>query len=230
MLNYGTINNKNSSDYSSIELPVDFNNSVIALHIFLSNFIFYLCSNKNQALMKVLAHSLIYVRNIYGQCASPYLRRNLEHSCDQVTFRMSLSKKITVLEVTLIQVSFPNVDSKQKNKNKHMEYHGIFMPLKSQIYSKHRSPTSLLLRSRSLVSYLHVPVKTKNFLVTLTWQTQLTFNVSMKTVNELSVSNGVCPLSRKDFLLFHAALLKCFIFSRLNILHSQSCHNSCRTD
>ena len=40
------------------------------------------------------------------QCISYLFRRNFEHSCDQVT----------VAEVALIQVPFPNVDYKQKIK------------------------------------------------------------------------------------------------------------------
>ena len=43
-------------------------------------------------------------------------RRDFEHSCDQVTFSMPLSKKITitVTDVVRIQVSFLTVGSKQK--------------------------------------------------------------------------------------------------------------------
>ena len=40
---------------------------------------------------------------------------SFEHSCDYVIFTMALSKiTITVTEVVLIQVSFLNVGSKQK--------------------------------------------------------------------------------------------------------------------
>ena len=84
------------------------------------------------------------------QCISYLFRRNFEHSCDQVT----------VAEVALIQVPFPNVDYKQKNKNEHTQYHGIFIPFKNQFYSKHESSTFLFFGSRSLVLYLHVSVKT----------------------------------------------------------------------
>ena len=50
------------------------------------------------------------------QCAFVIAEKGLfEHSCDQVTFRMPLLKKvtITVAEVILIQVSFFTVGSKQ---------------------------------------------------------------------------------------------------------------------
>ena len=56
----------------------------------------------------------------------------------------------------------------------------------------------------------------------------LKFNVSMKTVNELCVSDGVYTLFKKKFLLFNTALLKCFIYSRVAILDSPWCSNHCR--
>ena len=37
----------------------------------------------------------------------------------------------------------------------------------------------------------------------------------MKTVNELCVSNGVYTWSENMLLLSHAALLKCFIYNRI---------------
>ena len=72
--------------------------------------------------MKELGRVLIHDRNILNCRVSfkmllsmcfviELLRKNFEHSCDQVTFRMA------VVEVALIQVSFLNVYSKQK-KNK----------------------------------------------------------------------------------------------------------------
>ena len=58
-----------------------------------------------------------------------------EHSCDQVTFRMPLSKKITitVTEVVRIQVCFLIIGS-ENNNNKHAECYVIFIPFKGQIY------------------------------------------------------------------------------------------------
>ena len=41
MLNYETINNTNSLYYSFIEVLIDFINSVIAIHVFINNSIFY---------------------------------------------------------------------------------------------------------------------------------------------------------------------------------------------
>ena len=62
-------------------------------------------------------------------------RLDFEHSCDQVTFRMPLSKKITitVTEVVRIQVCFLTIGSKNNN-NKHAECHVIFILFKGQIY------------------------------------------------------------------------------------------------
>ena len=50
----------------------------------------------------------------------------------------------------------------------------------------------------------------------------------MKTVNKLCVSEKVYTLFKKTFLLFHTALLKCFIYSRVDILDSPWCNNPCR--
>ena len=61
------------------------------------------------------------------------------------------------------------------------------MPFKSQVYSKYGSLTFFFFGSWSLVEYLIVSVKAKFFLITLTLQTYLTFNVSMKMINELYV-------------------------------------------
>ena len=43
-------------------------------------------------------------------------------------------------EIVLIQVLFFTVASKQKIKNENTEYHGTFLPRKSQFYSKPTSP------------------------------------------------------------------------------------------
>ena len=50
----------------------------------------------------------------------------------------------------------------------------------------------------------------------------------MLRFNKLSVSHRVYTLFRKTLLLFHTALLKCFICSRVDILDSPWCKNSCR--
>ena len=60
------------------------------------------------------------------------------------------------MEVVLLQLSFFAVVSKQKNKDEHTEYHGIFIPFKSLVYWKHGSPTFILFGSWSLVLYLRV--------------------------------------------------------------------------
>ena len=59
-----------------------------------------------------------YLSKCCCQCTSQLLKKNFEYRRVQVTF-----EKITikVAEVALIQVSFPNVASKQKTKNEHAE-------------------------------------------------------------------------------------------------------------
>ena len=79
----------------------------------------------------------------------------------------------------------------------------------------------------SLVWVMELLVKENFFLKTLTCQTQLTFSVSMKMVNKLSVSDGVYTLFKKAFLLFDTALLKCFVYSRVGILDYPWCNNPC---
>ena len=63
---------------------------------------------------------------------------------------------ITVAEIVLIQVFFLPVGSKQKNKNELAEHHGMFIPFKSRVYSKHRSPIFHLFASWKMVLYFHV--------------------------------------------------------------------------
>ena len=55
----------------------------------------------------------------------------------------------------------------------------------------------------------------------------MTFNVSIKMVNELCISDGVYTLFKKKFLLFDRALLKCFVYSRVGILDYPWCNNPC---
>ena len=127
--------------------------------------------------MKELSRIVIHVGKIVTcasqlchQCPSQLFRRNFGHSCDQVTLRISLSEKMTmaVAKDATIQVSFLKVGSKQKTKIKHMEYHIIFIAFKGHFYSKHGSPVFLLLKSWSLILYVHVSFKAKFFLITLT--------------------------------------------------------------
>ena len=49
----------------------------------------------------------------------------------------------------------------------------------------------------------------------------------MKTVNKLCFCRGLY-LIEKTFLLFHTALLKCFIYSSAGILESPWCNNPCQ--
>ena len=81
-------------------------------------------------------------------------------------FQKGFFEKITISlkEVVLIEVHLLRDDSKpKKKKNKHKEYHNIFKPFKSQVYSKHESLIFLLFGSWSLVLYLHIWVQAKFF-------------------------------------------------------------------
>ena len=140
--------------------------------------------------MSIKYKTVGYLSKCFCQCASWLLRRDFEDSCDKVTFRMPLSKKITitVMEVFLFQVLLPLVLNKN---NKHAEYHVIFIPFKGQIYSKYGSHVSLLFGKWTLVIFSHVWVEPKFLLFAVTWQTSSTFNVCMKTLNELCIAN-VC--------------------------------------
>ena len=106
-----------------------------------------------------------YLSKCCSHCTSQLLKKNFEYRCVQVTF-----EKITikVAEVALIQVSFPNVAFKQKTKMN--TRNNMASSYKSQVYSKHGSITFLFFWSWSLVLYLHVLVKLKFFLITLTYK------------------------------------------------------------
>ena len=135
-----------------------------------------------QVLMKVLMHILIYVLKIFN-CRISFkllfsmclgiLENELLTQLWSSNFPNSTFEKITitVAEDALILVFFPNVGFKQNNNKKHTEYHGIFTPFKSQIYSKHGSSTFLLFGSCSLVWYIHVSIKATFSVITPTWQT-----------------------------------------------------------
>ena len=116
---------------------------------------------------------------------------------------MTLPKKLTKQwrKSLSSKYPFPKLVLNKKNKNEYTEYHGISIPLKSQVYSKHGSPTFLSFGSWSLVLYLHVLVKAIFFWI-------------------IRFSDGVCTFFKKTFLLFKMALLKCFICSRVGILNS----------
>ena len=80
----------------------------------------------------------------------------------------------------------------------------IFIPFKRHIYLKQGSQFLFCLGHGLLVLFFNVWVKLKFLLLTLTWQTSSTFNVCIKTLNELCIS--------KTLLLFRISLLKCFIY------------------
>ena len=97
----------------------------------------------------------------FCQCG---LRTNFKHSCDQVTFSVTFSMVLSKnYHNSDGSCSHQNVISYRrsytKNKNENTKYHSILISFKSQVYSRQGSPISLLFGTRSLVSYLHVWVK-----------------------------------------------------------------------
>ena len=87
-----------------------------------------------------------YLLKCCFQCVSYLLESNFEHSCDQVTFKMPLSKKMPWQWRKSFSSKRPflPVVLNKNNNNKHAEYHGIFVLFKVQIYSKQGSHVSLL--------------------------------------------------------------------------------------
>ena len=99
--------------------------------------------------------TLGYLSKCCFQCASYLLERNFEHSCDQVTFKMPLSKKMLWQwrkSVSSKRPFLPLVLNKNNN-NKHAEYHGIFILFKVQIYWKQGSHISLLFGTGLLLNH-----------------------------------------------------------------------------
>ena len=85
----------------------------------------------------VIAEARIFFFLLLLSCFSFYI---IPPYCGQVTYKKLQKISLTVTEVVLIQVSFLTVGSKQKNKTELVEYHGIFITFKSQVYSKQGSP------------------------------------------------------------------------------------------
>ena len=130
-----------------------------------------------QALINKLAHISIHVLKIFNCRVSfkmllsmhlEIVKKELWIQLWPSNFQDGIFEKITItlVEVVLIQVSFPNVSSKQKIKM-NTRYTMIFL-YKSQVYSKHGSIVFLLFGSWNLVLYLQVLTKAKLFLITLT--------------------------------------------------------------
>ena len=74
--------------------------------------------------MSVKYRAVGYLSKCCCQCALIVEQGLFEHSCNQVTFRMPLSKKITitVTEVILLKCLFYRFVLNKINKNKHTEY------------------------------------------------------------------------------------------------------------
>ena len=135
--------------------------------------------------MNELACTLIHVRKIFNcRMSFKMLLSMLFRNCWEETltwlwsgnFRNGTFEIITktVAEVVLIKVSSPNVASKQKNwKINIITQNTMESPYHSKVRSTQNkgSPTFLMFGSQSLLLYLHVLVKAKFFLKTLTWQT-----------------------------------------------------------
>ena len=106
---------------------------------------------------------------------------------------MPLSKKITMAmtEAVLIQVSFLNAGSKQKQQQWTSGIPWHLYNIQRSDLLKTREYVSFLFGTWTLVLFSHVWVKPRFLLLTLTWQTSLTLNFCIKTLNELCVSNKV---------------------------------------
>ena len=113
-----------------------------------------------EVLIKDSARMLIHVRESFNCRVSfkmllPMFLVNFEkkfkQSCDQVTFRMLRSNKITktVTKVVLNQASLFTLVLNKNDNNEHLELHEIVIPLKDEIYSKQGSHISLLFGTRT---------------------------------------------------------------------------------
>ena len=109
--------------------------------------------------MTLKSSTVGYLSKSCFQCTLQLSRKNIKYSCDQLTFRIT----ITLAAVALIQISFLNAGSKQKIKMN--TWNTMASSYKSQVYSKHGNTTLLLFEPWSLVLYLHVLVKAKYFLI-----------------------------------------------------------------
>ena len=126
-----------------------------------------------QVLMKVLARILIYVRKffncrisikmLFSMCLK-ILEKELWTNLWSSNFQNGTFEKLPLQSRKTLSSKYPfltlvlNKKIKMDTRN---NYHGIFMPFKSQAYSKHGSPNFLLFGSWSLVSYIHSLVKAK---------------------------------------------------------------------
>ena len=94
----------------------------------------------------------------------------------------------------------------------------IFIPFEGQIYSKKGSHVSLLFVTFSII--FPCLSKLKILLLTLTWKTSSTFNVCMKTLNELCNSDNLTSFSytlfTKLYYCFTFFFVKTFIYRRVN--------------
>ena len=114
---------------------------------------------------------------------------------------MALPKKLTKQwrKSLSSKYPFPKLVLNKKNKNEYTEYHGISIPLKSQVYSKHGSPTFFSFGSWSLVLYLHVLVKAIFFWV-------------------IRFSDGVYTFYKKNVLVIQNGLIKMFYLQQSRYL------------
>ena len=107
-----------------------------------------------------------YLSKCCFQCVSYLLKRNFEHSCDQVTFKMPLLKKMPWQwrkSFSSKRPFLPLVLNKNNN-NKHAEDH------EGQIYSEQGTHISLLFGTWTCFRVIsHVWIKPTFLLAILTW-------------------------------------------------------------
>ena len=116
--------------------------AVFASDNFEGTFVDFRLMKFNQVLNKELARTLIHVREIFNcrivccQCAFLLLGWNFEHSCDQVTFQNGGRSRSHLSKYPFLTLLLNKNIKVNTRKN-----HGMFIPFKSQVYSKYGSPT-----------------------------------------------------------------------------------------
>ena len=135
------------------------------------------------------------------------LRKNFEHSSDQVTFRTAISRKITitVTEVVLIQVFVLIIGSK---KNYNWKHHSSVSS--TQKWESHFSLVWVM--EFSVISLCLSQIFSNNSSRAILIDVQR-LHGNGKWI--ICVSNGAYTLFNKTFLLLLTGLSKCFIQVRV---------------
>ena len=119
-----------------------------------------------------------------------------------------------------MEVFFLIVGSRQK-KTEFTEYHGIFIPFKSRVFSKYGSPIFPLFGSQGLVLYLHILVKAKFFSHNSNLTNLVDVNVCMKTIKELNAFLKGFILCLKNAFAVPHYLIKMFQLQLRHLIFSK---------